>query len=154
MNEPTPSPAVADAIARIERSWDRFHAELAPIPRPRLLEAGAVGIWSIKDLLGHLAYWDQAALQAGGRHLAGEADPDLDFDTINAREAALRADRTLDEQWTELNLAHQALLTYIRSQSGDEPAALGLCGCLQGYTYEHYDQHTADVQAWRERAEI
>ncbi|MDQ3695423.1 MAG: ClbS/DfsB family four-helix bundle protein [Chloroflexota bacterium] len=152
MIESTPSPAVAEAIARIERSWQRLNAELERIPRQRMLEAGAVGVWSIKDLLGHIAYWDNEAPGAGQRHLAGEPDPDYDFDAINAREAALRADRGLDEQWSEMNQAHQAVVAYIRSQSGDEPTALGLCGCLEGYTHEHYDTHAADVRAWRDRA--
>ena len=91
MPESTPSPAVAEAIARIERSWQRLNAELDQIPRQRMLESGAVGVWSIKDLLGHIAYWDSEAPGAGQRHLTGEPDPDYDFDAINAREAALRA---------------------------------------------------------------
>jgi uncharacterized damage-inducible protein DinB len=154
MTEPAPNPAVAEAIAQIERSWHGLTAELDQIPRERMLDAGAVGVWSVKDLLGHIAYWDEEALNAGQRHLTGEPDPEFDFDAINGREAARRADRTLDEQWAEMNQAHQAVLTYICSQSGDEPAALGLCGCLSGYTYEHYDTHAADLRAWRDRVKL
>ncbi len=154
MTQPATSPAVAGAIAQIEHSWDRFQAELDQIPRDRLLEPGAVGVWSVKDLLGHIAYWDEQAVPVGRRHLAGTPEPDFDVDVINAREAARRADRTLDEQRTEMNQAHQAMLDYIRSQAEDESAALGLCGCLQGYTYAHYDTHTADLRSWRDRIDL
>ncbi|MGH2604448.1 MAG: hypothetical protein ACRDJ9_34300, partial [Dehalococcoidia bacterium] len=57
----------------------------------------------------------------------------------------------LDDQWPEMNDAHQAVLAYIRAQTGNEQATLGLCGCLRGYTHEHYDEHAAVLRAWRGR---
>jgi hypothetical protein len=145
------TPAVRDALTRIEVSWRRLNAELDRIPRDRMVEPGAVGIWSVKDLLGHIAFWDEQAVVDGPLRLRGEADLSLDFDAINRREAARRADRSLDEQGAEMRQAHEALIAFLRGQSTTEREALGLCGCLQGYTHEHYDEHAADLRAWRAR---
>ena len=145
------TPAVRDALTQIDVSWRRLNAELDRIPRDRMVEPGAVGIWSVKDLLGHIAFWDEQAVVDGPLRLRGEADLSLDFDAINGREAARRADRSLDEQEPEMRQAHETLVAFLGGKSTTEREALGLCGCLQGHTHEHYDEHAADLRAWRAR---
>ncbi len=60
------------ALERIEASWRELTEALAGIPEERLTEPGVAGEWSVKDLMGHIAFWDEQALLAAERHLAGQ----------------------------------------------------------------------------------
>jgi len=158
MPEGSTGVAVRATLAQIDRSWQRLNAELDIIPRERMTEPGAIGVWSVKDLLGHIAFWDKEAVVVGPRLAAGESDPyddpSVDIDPVNGREAAARAHYDLDEQWSEFRQAHAALLDYLQSQTENERDALSLFEQLRGYTQDHYDEHTADLRAWRDRTGI
>jgi hypothetical protein len=158
MPEGSNGTAVRATLAQIDRSWQRLNAELDIIPRERMTEPGAIGVWSFKDLLGHIAFWDQEAVVVGPMLVAGETDPYEgtcnDIDTVNGREAAARVHFDLDQQWAEFRHAHAALLAYLDGQTANERDALSLFERLRGYTQDHYDEHTADLRAWRDRINI
>src|SRR5262245_11754717 len=44
-------------LAHIRASYARFQARLAPLSDAQLTSPGAVGTWSIKDVLAHLTAW-------------------------------------------------------------------------------------------------
>lgn len=143
------------AIDQLEGSWRGLTDALTGIPEERLGEAGAVGEWSVKDLMGHVAFWDDEALAAAERHLAGE--PPLatrDWQAINEREAAARTGRAAGEQRAEMERAHEAIIGLLRSRPPLDPEAVGLCGCGEDTTVQHYDEHAAEIRAWRERVGI
>jgi len=143
---------IAVALARLEGSWEGLTVALDGIPAGRLGEPGAVGIWSVKDVMGHLAFWDEQALTAAERLLAGQAPGKVvDWQAMNEREAAARADRPAAAQRAELERAHGLIVALLRSRPSLDPAAVGLCGCLEEDTYQHYDEHAAEIRAWRER---
>lgn len=146
--------AVAATIDRIEGSWRGLIAALAGIPEERLAEPGAVGEWSLKDVMGHVAYWDEQAVAAGERLLRGEPAEEVDWQAANEREAARLAGRSAAEQRTNMARAHAAVLDLLRRTPPSDPRHVGLCGCLQGDTFEHYDEHAADIRAWRERVGV
>lgn len=143
---------IAVALKRIEGSWRRLTAALDGIPEERLGEPGAVGEWSVKDVMGHLAFWDEQALVAAERQLAGQAPAKVvDWQAMNEREAAARADRSAAEQRAELERAHGLIVALLRSRLPLDPATVGLCGCLEEDTYQHFDEHAAEIRAWRDR---
>jgi hypothetical protein len=59
MTDVLPTAAVLGALAQIDESWRRVNPVLNRIPRERMQEPGAVGVWSVNDLLGHVAFWDE-----------------------------------------------------------------------------------------------
>ncbi len=136
-------------VARIETSWRGLLDALDGIPNDRLTEPGAVGEWSIKDIMGHIAFWDEQALDAAQRHLAGAPDPEVDVQTQNEREAAARRDVPAATQRTAMEQAHAKTVGLLRSTPEIDPRVAGLCGCLEGDTFEHYDEHAADIRVWR-----
>ncbi|MDQ2684013.1 MAG: ClbS/DfsB family four-helix bundle protein, partial [Chloroflexota bacterium] len=78
---------------------------VASVPEDRRNDPGVCGEWSLKDLMGHLAYWDSvtiATLEAEQHGRARKPDPRSD-DTINAEQAALRAKLSWDEIMTEVH---------------------------------------------------
>ena len=146
------SDEIAVALDRLERSWTAWQDVLAGIPEERLSEAGAAGEWSVKDLMGHLAFWDEQALLAAERHLAGQPPVQVpDWQGMNERQAAERSGRSAAEIRAEMEHAHDLIVALLRSRPPLDPAAVGLCGCLEEDTYQHYDEHAADIRAWRAR---
>jgi len=140
-------------LAQIETSWNNLQQALADIPEDRLTQPGAVGEdWSVKDLIGHIAFWDEQAVIVAERRIAGEPDRQVDWQAINEREAAARAGRSLADVQAEMRQAHERVLETVRRSAQLAPdLALGVCGCLAGDTWEHYEDHAADVRAWRDR---
>lgn len=137
---------------RLAESWRGLTDALSGLPEARLDEAGAVGNWSVKDVMGHIAFWDGQALLAAERHLAGQPPAEVaDWEEMNARQAALRADRSAAEQRAEMERAHGAIVALLASRPPLDPAAVGLCGCLEEDTDQHYDEHARDILAWRVR---
>ena len=58
-------------LERIDEAWRQLFAALDDIPEDRLSDPGVIGEWSLKDLFGHLAFWDEHAVAEIERALAG-----------------------------------------------------------------------------------
>lgn len=152
------SETAIDPRVRIEASWQELMGAIEDIPMERLVETGAVGEWSVKDVLGHIAFWDGATIAPLERVARGEpawppSDGDGDdggYQPINEREAALRADRSADEILRELHETHakvlDALDAALTAEASFNPQEFA------GNTWEHYADHTAGIRAYRERA--
>lgn len=152
MDDTTVSTAQPEAIERMDTSWRAFLATLDGIPEDRLEEPGAVGEWSVKDVLGHIAFWDAQAIEALRRRLAGEPDRDVDWQAMNDAAAAERAGRPLSAAWDELHQTHQRLQRAVENAVKHDPTMdATVCGCLKEDAYEHYDEHATEIRAWRQR---
>ncbi len=68
---PTPG-EVLEAIERERSAWENL---LAEVGESRMLEPGAVGDWSFKDLVAHLAAWDVRDLDRLEAAAHGQPEP-------------------------------------------------------------------------------
>jgi uncharacterized damage-inducible protein DinB len=55
----TPPPTAAALVIRIQAAIDRFLQAIAALHADELLAPRLPGGWSVKDVLTHLAWWDQ-----------------------------------------------------------------------------------------------
>jgi hypothetical protein len=141
-----------DVRALIDRSdglWREFLHVLDGIPDDLLLEPGAVGDWSLKDLFGHIAFWDEQAVLELDRALAGQPAQELDWQAMNEADYTARQDHPLPEQRADMHRAHAALLERLEGVAGIE--ATRIDEAIKGASYEHYAEHIPDVRGWRER---
>ena len=129
---------------RIDESWDRFLAVLDEVPEDRLEEKGACGEWSVKDLMAHMAYWDDRAVLVADTIGVGQEIEPIDWQEVNSQEAALRSSWSVDESRAEMHAAHERLLKAVERHPDLGP------DLWEGNTFEHYDEHAADVRSWRE----
>ena len=145
----------------MNQEWLALEAALAGLSDARMLEAGVVGVWSVKDLLGHMAYWAQEAakntelVKAGQQSQIVRPDTSKAIDRWNAREQRLRAGRSLAEVRYELEESHQRALAAL-ADLPEEKLSLNLDGgtFLELYavdTCDHYREHTDQIMAWRKR---
>lgn len=136
---------------RVATSWQGFIDALDGIPDERMAEPGVAGDWSVKDLLGHVAFWESRSVAHLDREARGEPHPDgngADFEQINAEQHRLRAGQTLADARDELQRTHAelvALLERVPSVDADD---------ISGNTWEHYDEHAENIRAWRKREGI
>jgi hypothetical protein len=84
-----------EALARFDEARREHQNFLASIPRERMLEPGATGPWSVKDVIAHLAAWRGRTVARLEAAVAGQPEPpppwppdledvDEDVDSINA----------------------------------------------------------------------
>src|SRR5579871_1915142 len=92
-------------LAIVEENWRQLDAAVDGLDESALVEPGVVEGWSVRDLLGHVTAWEQAALRRLEESARGEApatDEGASVDAFNAAEAARRLD------WTPAQVKEEA----------------------------------------------
>ncbi len=148
-SERVPAATVADLLQRIEDSWSAFLTSLDDLTEDQLQEPNVIGEWSLKELLGHIAFWDDLGRENAALALSGQTREFDDFEEMNQADHAARQGRTLAEERAAMHQAHAALVADLEERA--ELDATAIDAAIAGATYEHYDEHLADVSAWRER---
>jgi len=143
--------AVEEAIARIEQSWNELISVIDAVPADKLEESGISGAWSVKDLIGHVAFWDAQAIESVHRRAAGEPAREVDWQAMNDREAAAIRTRSVETVKAELLQTHQELINVLKTLPPTDPMTADVCAFIPGDTYEHYDEHAAEIRSWRDR---
>ncbi len=135
--------------ARVEGAWAPFRAVVAD----RIDEATCAG-WTAKEMLAHVAFWDEAVVPVVVTMFRGEELPagwsfgsgDLGLedgewpvpDVHNAREAAWARARTPKEVIDRADRAHAGLVALIGTLADDEVAAhLDYFERLGSHYHEH-----------------
>jgi hypothetical protein len=137
-----------ELLEREARSWAAFTQALERVPAERREQEGVVPGWSAHDLIWHCGYW--AGWAVGQIDGTGDADDhdDAYWDDLNAR--ILREARTMT--WEE---------SLARSERERQRARAALIAApeltdevrreFEGETIEHYEEHTAELEAFLAR---
>lgn len=144
--------AQTSASDAVSSSWQALMDALDGIPEERMGERGAAGDWSVKDLLGHIAYWESRAVAHLNSQVSNEPQQDVygdvDFEAINQEQHALRESQALSDARAEMVQTHEQLVALL-----DRLPDVSLED-IEGNTFGHYAEHTQDILAWRERSGI
>ena len=101
----------------LEGEWTRLVESFSGLQDSALNEPGAVGHWSVRDLLGHIATWEEEALIALPVILEGRPLPRYassgGIDAFNAREHARKRGSTLAEVKRDLAATHERLILWM-----------------------------------------
>lgn len=146
-----------------------FLALLPLMPPDEWITRPVCGVWTMKDLLGHLADWEKVAVD-GMRQLAAGQTPEFDvtiadFDAFNNPNAAARKGQPWEEVWADFQTTRDALLELLAQATAADLArsfAAPWGGDIRGYQWLHiwpgHDmEHAVDVRAalqlagWPER---
>jgi hypothetical protein len=156
--------ATNDVIESLTSSRHALLEAIAGLPDATLNQKGVVGEWSIKNVLAHMAAWEQVVTGFLPERLATGAKPAIfaqmtDEDAWNEKTVAEHEHLSPQEQMQHLATAREALLQLIRGL-GDE--ALNRQhpwpeweGTLAAYFWEsigsHDQEHQEAMQAAVER---
>lgn len=143
-------------IDKIELAWQEFQAAVAGLTPEQMLQPGAVGEWSVKDILAHVSAWEQEAIKYLPLTLTNARLPrykDLygGIDAFNAQATAKARLLSLEEVLAQMEAVHQELLALV----GAAPEELfqketRFRRRIKLDTFSHYPVHSADIRRWRE----
>jgi uncharacterized damage-inducible protein DinB/predicted RNase H-like HicB family nuclease len=147
-------------LARLAAERSGLLEQLIGLDERALTEVLAVGDWTVKEVLAHIAAWDRWVLREMKRMLRGEA-PDIttaqNEDAFNAANVPAWRNRALEEVLAELQEARATWVAWLetlpveeffrrRSFQGDNWA---FPGWLKVY-WRHDAEHAAQIATWRE----
>jgi len=150
-----------ELLTLVTESRARFDATLARVDATELTTIGLYNTWSVKDLLAHIGWWEQrvtmiiTALCAGGAPI--DAIETGDVDVQNARTYGQNHDRALDDVRTSERAAYTALLELVQTLPNADLFDEQRFAWTQGRplmtwvawnTWEHYDEHLIELNAW------
>ncbi len=147
----------AELLALEQQVWKELTATWHGLPDTALVRAGACGPeWSIKDVMNHIAAWQEATLEAlptllkGDKLTAGQ----YSIQKFNAQNHAADLARSLTASQRRLNRSRHKLLAFLacvpEAQLLDLKSRVGIW--VKYATYGHYDEHLRDLQNYQREA--
>ena len=144
---------------RINDSWGALQDAIAGLTDEQLTTPGVTGHWSVRDLMAHVAAWEEEALHAlpiivdGGRLPKYASQGGID--AFNARNQEAQRDSSLEVLRHDMAATHQRLLAYVQRAPESAYAAEGRwLKRLRLDAYGHWQQHTEQILSWREEQGI
>jgi hypothetical protein len=151
--------------ADLVQNREAFMTTIEGSSKAARLEKISIGPWSVKDVVGHVADWEQLMLDAAA-HIHDPSLPEVPYageigeDDWNEILAAKRAGNSWSENWNYLTTLQQAVDDFLASlRSGDWtlrgpypwPNDQGTLAELVWHMSEHYAEHVPDLQRWRNK---
>jgi uncharacterized protein (TIGR03083 family) len=146
------------AIQKLEKSWSQLRSVVESVPEEEVAAPGIVEEWSLKDLLGHMAFWSERAavtvraVDAGKPGDIPRGEGPNWVDEWNRREYLARKDKSFKDIRAEWITAHEHAR---KALEGTTDEALNqkfgqgkLIGYFEGDTWTHYDEHAEQIKTW------
>jgi len=148
--------------ALVRQSRDAFMTILDKFDEADVLDKSAAGVWSISNVVAHIADWERLALEAA-HHIKDSSQPpvQLAFDNTedwNMALAAERANKSWQENYHYLRQTYLATEDFMATLGPDEWKLRGpypwfdqgTLAELLIQTAEHYTDHLPDLERWYE----
>jgi uncharacterized damage-inducible protein DinB len=153
-----------DLLADIRAGWAGWEALLDGIDEAQMTRPGATGLWSVKDIVAHITWFERemvGMLQA--RALIGSDLWQLPTDQRNAQIFEENRDRPLHEVLAEAEQVHQQFLEGVEALAEDDlvdphrfpgmPEDWRPWKVIAENSNEHYRDHSRDLRTWLEKLE-
>ena len=153
--------------ATVERelgeAWAEIVALVDSFSETEQAQPGVVDDWSIKDLLGHMAFWAEKAAAdlrslSGGRPEKIEGPSSVEeLNDWNAREAEARAGKSLADLRAEWEKTFKDAAAEFRGFDAGlletEVRGWSQLNRFLGDTTLHYKEHAEQIRAWKRQLE-
>jgi hypothetical protein len=150
-----------DLTARILSGRTQLEAATSHVDEERMPLIILHGEWSVKDLIGHLGFWENYVVSLFNNLRAGKTpEPSPELDVINARVLSESRKQSLSEVRRQEKTAYQKVLALIKDASDRElfdpthfPWTEGrpFENFISDNTYGHYEEHLPELTAWLKR---
>lgn len=153
----------AEILRDLDEAWADLQTVIGSLSEVEMHQPGITGDWSVRDLLGHMAFWarrgsEALRLLAAGRESEIETPAnEQELDAWNASEAAGRGDLTPAEALAECTLSHQAARSALEA-ADQERLGIEVKGWTMAHrfaedTSRHYHEHAEHIRAWQRQLE-
>jgi hypothetical protein len=143
-------------LSNLDKAWQQFKESCNGLTEEQMAVPGATGVWSVKDIISHVASWEKEALKNLPLIRQGLRTPrykDLygGINSFNAKMAEIHSNFSISEIMKESESTHLQLIAYINN-SPDElfTSETRFRRRLRLDTFSHYPVHTKAILAWRE----
>lgn len=141
-------------LQRLHLAWSDFEESYADLARPELLIVGVQGMWSVRDIIAHVTWWEEEALKHLPLVREGGRPPRYSIthggiDAFNALMTGHRQELSLAEVLRQHDQVHARLLEYVRRA----PEELFVRDTrfrrrLRLDTWGHYPKHARKIREW------
>jgi len=150
----------ADVVVLIRETSTQLERLLAQLSVEQMNQPGAVGVWSVKDVLAHLAYWQRygaALLTAAARGETPNLEGDDETERNNASVVGQYYQRSLAATIADWQAAREDLLDQLEQVSDadlNDPDRFAwnngrtLLDRVAGNSYDHEREHIEQIREW------
>lgn len=109
-----------ELLAKIEDEHTHFTSLIGDLSTEQLTAPGASGVWSVKDVLAHLAMWTARCVTIVFDAEQGQRPVDIDavlddWDALNAEDYESQKERPLDRILADFHGTHRQLLRRLQA---------------------------------------
>ena len=153
----------AEIARRTRETGARLELLLAQLSVGQMNQPGAVGVWSVKDVLAHIAFWERymiGILRAVARGETPQLEAEDETERRNASVVAQYYLRPLATVIADWHAAREELLEELAALSAadlHDPSRFRwnegrpLIGRIMANAYEHEQEHIDQIRAWMQR---
>ena len=145
-------------LTRLDAAWRDFEASYAGLTNSQLLIPNVTGAWSVRDIIAHVTWWEEEALEHLPLIRDGGRPPRYSvkyggINTFNAMMTEQRRARSLADVLRQHDEVHARLVEYVQSAPDDLiRTETRFRRRLKLDAIEHYPIHARAIRAWRERS--
>ncbi|MDO8615127.1 MAG: maleylpyruvate isomerase N-terminal domain-containing protein [Dehalococcoidia bacterium] len=153
----------AATLRELDEAWAALRSLVDSLAEQELAAPGVVDAWSVKDLLGHMAFWAQKAaddlrLLTDGRESEIQTPgSEQGVDEWNARESERRKGLDLAAVTAEWQRGHEAARRALEAVAPErldvEVKGWSMARRFGEDTYVHYREHADQIRAWQRQRE-
>jgi hypothetical protein len=163
-------PTIGEVLAAIDRERDAWETLLVEVGEARMLEPGAMGDWTFKDLTAHITGWRARSLQRLEAAANGRPEPDpvwpadrVSDDEINDWIHEVNKDRLLGEVIGESRESYARLAEIVQMLPEDALSDPNRFPWLEGNTlaeeivsgefFSHlHEEHEPEIRRWLQQS--
>jgi hypothetical protein len=143
----------------MEKEWSSLLAAFDGLKEDMLQEKGAIGDWSIRDIIVHITTWEEEALKALpliiNRMPVHRYTKYGGIDGFNAKEQERKQEYSLERAKRELHEVHQKLINYLLSiPNSTFQNDKRFIKRIYWDVYGHYRKHHKQIVSWRQNREL
>ncbi len=143
-------------IEMLEQAWKDFQDSFSGLSDAEMVKQGVTGDWSVKDIIAHVSWWEEEALNHLPEVLQGIRPQRYSvlyggIDAFNALMTEKWRGLTLEEVLKQTDETHRKLLEYLKGVPEEHfTSDSRFRRRLRLDTYSHYPIHTQVILSWRD----
>ena len=147
----------AQLLKRVDGAWQALLASYEGLTETEMTRPGAIGDWSIKDVIAHVSWWEEEALTHLPVILAGGRPPRYSvtyggIDAFNERMTRQKSDLSFAEVLRQRDDTHARLVEFLQTVPEEHMSGeTRFRRRLRLDAYGHYRLHAQAIRAWREQ---
>lgn len=154
-----------ELLKALDEGRENFLEAIENLDDEHLHLPGVTGEWSVKDLLAHLSRWESELVKLLWQLGQGQRPTTVQFshegmDAINARWQDAAHERPLEQVLEDFHAVRTQTIRRVEDFSDQELGLPGRYRWLKGKalwewvasdSFEHENEHAAEIRAWRQR---